>query len=351
MLRTRSVRILGAGSLKISFLLCAYNEEQTIEETLRSILSQTVKPDEVIVVNDGSTDRTAEILRRFENECMVVHLRKNTGNKAKAQMIGLRYATGNLVAFTDADTRLDPKFLENGLPYFLDPLVGGVSGHVLSEKRNWLTSVRQIQYTIWQSLYKRGMSELDSIMVIPGAAGIVRRELFSASFDTVTEDMDMTLRISELGYKIVYAPDAKAYTNDPTDLDSYVRQTTRWYAGYFQNIKKHFRFVPIRMKVQMVIPFLETFPTLGGWLMLVAALLCSMNPIPVSVFVFNVIAIESFVMYGVMRFSRRDLLAQIPAYFFVRIIDTCVWLKCLINELILGKRELRWLRADRSLSL
>ncbi len=346
--RTRSVHVLGARNVKVSFLLCAYNEEQTIEETLRSILSQTVKPDEVIVVNDGSTDRTAEILRRFENECVVVHLQENTGNKARAQMIGLRYVTGDLVAFTDADTRLDPKFLENVLPYFLDPLVGGVSGQVLSEKKNWLTSVRQMQYMIGQSLYKRGMHELDCIMVIPGAAGIVRRELFSASFDTVTEDMDMTLRINELGHKIVYAPDAKAYTNDPSDLGSYVRQITRWYAGYFQNIKKHFGFAPLRIRAQMIIPFVEIFLTLSGWLMLLVTLLLSMNPIFLSVLIFDIVAIESFVIYGAIRLSRKDLLAQLPTYFFVRTIDTYVWLKCLIKELVFGKREFRWLRADRA---
>ncbi len=334
--------------MKVSFLLCAYNEEKTIEETLRSILNQTINPDEVVVVNDGSTDGTAETLKKFENECTIVHLPENTGNKAKAQMVGLRYLTGDIIAFTDADTTLDPKFLENGLPYFLDPFVGGVSGQVLSKKKNWLTAARQIQYLIGQGIYKRGMHALNSVMVIPGSAGIVRRKLFYASFDTVTEDMDMTLRINELEYKIVYAPDVKAYTSDPTDLGSYVRQTTRWYAGYFQNLRKHFRCVPLRIKFQMVIPFLETFLTFAGGLTLLASLMLPINPVLLSSLLFEIIAVEAFVIYGVLKLSRKDLLAHAPAYFFVRIVDLYAWLKCLFKELILHKREMKWLRAERT---
>ena len=333
--------------MKVSFLLCAYNEEKTIEDTLSSILNQSIKPDEVVVVNDGSTDNTAQILKKFVNECKIVHLSKNTGNKAKAQRIGLKYLTGDLIAFTDADTKLDPKFLENGLPYFLDPLVGAISGQVLSNKKNWLTAVRQIQYLIGQNLYKRGMGVLDSILVIPGCAGIVRKNLFHASFDTVTEDMDMTLRINELGYKIIYVPKVKIFTNDPTNLASYIRQTTRWYAGYFQNMRKHFKFLPSRIKIQLILPFFEIFLTITGGLSLLTLIL-SKNSIFLPVFLFDVIIIESFVMYGVWKLSRKDLLIHLPTYFLVKLIESGIWFKCLIKELIFGKQEMKWLRADRT---
>jgi len=332
--------------LRVSFLLCAYNEEKTIERTLRSILNQTFKPDEIIVVNDGSTDGTAEVLKKFKDKCVIVNLPRNTGNKAKAQMIGLKYVTGDLVAFTDADTELDPAFLENGLPYFLDPLVGGVSGQVLSRKKNWLTAVRQIQYLICQNLYKRGMGVSNSILVIPGCAGIVRRELFHASFDTVTEDMDMTLRINELGYKIVYASNVKAYTSDPTNLKSYVRQITRWYSGYFQNLRKHFKYAPFRVKVQMILPFFEIVFTLLGTILLALSLVLS-NLTVLLASLFEILVVEAFILYGVVKLSRRDLLLHLPSYFFVRIVEIYVWVKCLVKELIFQKHELRWLRADR----
>ena len=332
--------------MRLSFLLCAYNEEKTIERTLRSILNQRVKPDEIIVVNDGSTDGTAEILKRFEDKCIIVNLPRNTGNKARAQRVGLGYVTGDLVAFTDADTELDPAFLENGLPYFLDPLVGGVSGQVLSKKKNWLTCVRQIQYLIGQDLYKRGMGVSNTIFVIPGCAGIVRRRLFHASFDTVTEDMDMTLRINERGYKILYAPNVKVYTTDPTNLSSYFRQITRWHSGYFQNLKKHFKPAPFRVKVQMILPFLEIALSLLGTILLIPSLIFS-NLLLLFASLFEILVVEVFVLYGAMKLSRKDLLLHLPSYFLVRIVEVYVWLKCLVSELILHKHESRWLRADR----
>jgi len=334
--------------VKVSFLVCAYNEEKTMEETLKSILDQTVKPDEIVVVNDGSTDGTAGILKGFEKQCTVVDLRENTGSKAKAQMKGAEYVTGDILAFTDADTTIDSRFLEHGLPYFLDPSVGAVSGQVLSRKGNWLTAVRQIQYLISQNLYKRGMDALDSILVVPGPAGITRRRLFNPSSDTVAEDMDMTLETSEMGYKIVYAPDIKVYTDDPADLRSYIRQTTRWYTGYFQNLRKHFSSTPVRIKVQSAIPIFENLLTLLGVVMLVATVVFSLNLVFLSVFLLELLVVEAFVIYGVLKLGRKDLVAQAPTYFLIKIVDLVVWLKCLVKELILRRGESKWLRADRT---
>jgi len=334
--------------VKVSFLVCAYNEEKTIEETLRSVLDQTIKPDEIVVVNDGSTDGTDEILRRFEKHCRVVNLPQNTGSKAKAQMEGLKCVTGDILAFTDADTTIDPYFIEHALPYFLDASVGAVSGQVLSKKRNWLTAVRQIQYVISQNLYKKGMGALDSILVIPGPAGMIRRRLFNPSSDTIAEDMDMTLETNEIGYRIVYAPDVKVFTDDPTDLQSYIRQTRRWYAGYFQNLRKHFRSAPPRIKVQATIPILENLLTLSGALILIATIMFSLNPVLLSVLLLEILVVEAFVIYGALRLGRKDLLVQAPAYFLIKIVDLYVWLKCLINEMVFHNRETKWLRADRS---
>ncbi|MFH0748534.1 MAG: glycosyltransferase family 2 protein, partial [Candidatus Bathyarchaeota archaeon] len=276
--------------------------------------------------------------------CTIVNVRTNTGNKAKAQMIGLKYITGDLMAFTDADTILDKTFLENSLPYFLDPLIGAVLGQVFSNKRNWLTAARQMQYLMGQILYKKGMNVLNAITVIPGCAGVVRRNLFSASFDTVTEDMDMTLKIQERDYRIVYAPQAKVYTNDPADLKSYIRQITRWNAGFFQNVRKHFKSVPVRIKIQMIIPFLEIFLTLGGGLLFLVFFTVTSA---LTAFLFEIIILVAFAVYSAVKLSRRDLVTNIPLFFFLKIVETCVWVKCLIKELVLNQHEFRWLRADR----
>jgi len=332
--------------LKTSFLVCAYNEESTIEKTLQSVLSQSLKPDEIVVVDDGSTDATPAILKRYENRVKIVSLRANTGNKAKAQTVGLKHLSGDIVAYTDADTVLHPSCLEKMIPHFMNREVGGVAGHVVSNKHNWLTAVRQIQYVVGQAVYKNGMNMLNTITVVPGCVGAVRRNLFRVSTDTITEDTDLTLSILSLGQRIVYESKAVAYTNDPPNLDSYVRQLTRWNSGYVQNLKKHFNCLPLRLKLTLLLLTLEN--SLFSLVTLATLpLVLSGNLWPLYFLLFDLTVMAAVALYGVLKLSRYDLLLAIPLLIFIRIIDGMVWLKCLFKETLLKKSDLKWHRADR----
>jgi len=230
--------------LKISILIPCYNEELTIERCVFSCLNQTRPADEIIIVDDSSKDNTHKILRKFGSNIKLVKTPRNTGNKSYAQEYGLQFVTGDYFITTDGDTLLDKDFIKNIEKDLKHPSTVAVSGYVRSLKYNWLTACRALDYSINQNIDKLAQDYLDSIFVIPGAAGAFKTSVFKEQItfdhDTITEDLDFTYRLHELGYTIKFNRKAICYTQDPTDLKSYINQMRRWFGGVWQNFLKHF---------------------------------------------------------------------------------------------------------------
>jgi len=139
----------------VSVVIAAYNMAQYVQQAVRSVLAQTYGDLEVIVVDDGSTDGTAEVIEAFAADDKVRLVRQQNQGQPKAKNAGIRAARGEFIAFCDADDLWDPRKLELQLPAFDDPMVGvaysltmtiddagrptgemsghGPSGHVLAE--------------------------------------------------------------------------------------------------------------------------------------------------------------------------------------------------------------------------
>ncbi len=334
--------------LSVTVVIPAYNEEEGVRACLESVLRQTVAPDQVIVVDDGSTDGTPRILEEFRGRVDVVTLVENSGNKALALRAALPHIKGDVVVYTDADSELDPRAVELLLAHFLDPRVGAVSGIVVSRRHNLLTSVRELQYIMGQEVYKRGMGVLGTIMVIPGCVGAVRRDLFHPSPDTITEDMDQTLTVVKAGRRVVYEPRAVAVTSDPPNLRSYVRQSWRWFSGYFQNVRKHFSSLPRRMKFQMAYLSIENMMgTVTPFLAVYLAGAPRRESLALAFVLGEVVSWLAVALYGALRLGRIDL---IPAALFspvVRVIDGFLWTGTAVSELLLSRGDVTWRRADR----
>ncbi|TSC69979.1 MAG: glycosyl transferase family protein, partial [Parcubacteria group bacterium Gr01-1014_70] len=128
--------------LKISILIPCRNEERSIRATIESCLRQSRKADQILVVNDGSTDRTPEILASFGNKINVVTIAKATGNKSHAQEYGLRFVNGDVFITTDGDTKLDKDFVRYIEEDFQDESISAVAGYVRSMRFNWITACR-----------------------------------------------------------------------------------------------------------------------------------------------------------------------------------------------------------------
>jgi len=334
----------------ISFIIPCYNEEKTIAECIQSVIGQSYKPMEVIVVDDGSTDNSRKIISSFPGVKLIA-LEKNTGNKSKAIEKALTHVKGSLVAFTDADSKIRWDFLENAVNKFDDPKVGAVSGKVISNENNLVTGARQLEYTISQDLHKKGQNVLGSIFVIPGCAAVYRKSLLDSltlDHDTVTEDLDLTIKTHKSGMRIVYEPKAVVYTNDPFDLVSYIKQTRRWYQGTFQNLKKHKDIIGKGFlgKVELPIMFFENI--FFGLFYLALPVLFYIAPELTSiVLLVDLVTIILISLYSSIRLKRYSLIFSIPVFYLMKVLQNIVWFHAMLTVLVFNKFEMVWHRADR----
>ena len=229
----------------VTVLIPAYNEEAAILDTIRSVLASNYPKLEVLVIDDGSTDHTAELVREnFGRDSRVRLLLQPNRGKPTALNHGLAEATGEIVVSIDADTIVDPDAIPLLVRHFADPNVGAVAGNVKVMNRNrWLTRWQALEYITSQNLEKRAFDLLNCIPVVPGAAGAWRADVLKShggfSGDTVAEDTDLTLTIRREGWKILYDEDAIGRTEVPETVEALIRQRFRWTFGTLQAVWKH----------------------------------------------------------------------------------------------------------------
>jgi cellulose synthase/poly-beta-1,6-N-acetylglucosamine synthase-like glycosyltransferase/peptidoglycan/xylan/chitin deacetylase (PgdA/CDA1 family) len=230
---------------EVTVMIPAYNEESVIVDTVRSALISAYPKLEILVIDDGSTDRTAELVRsNFGRDPRVRLLLQPNRGKPAALNHALSEAVGDIVVSIDADTIVDPEAVPRLVRHFADPKVGAVAGNVKVMNRNkWLTRWQALEYITSQNLEKRAFDLLNCIPVVPGAAGAWRTDLLRAnggfSGDTVAEDTDLTLTIRRNGWKILYDEDAIGRTEVPDTVEALIRQRFRWTFGTLQAVWKH----------------------------------------------------------------------------------------------------------------
>src|ERR1700733_10779179 len=216
----------------VTVLIPAYNEEAAIVNTVQSALACDYPKLEILVVNDGSTDRTAELVNaNFSREPRVRLISQPNRGKPAALNHGLAEASGEIIVSIDGDTIADPK-------------VGAVAGNVKVMNRNrWLTRWQALEYITSQNLEKRAFDLLNCIPVVPGAVGAWRTDVVRScggfSRDTVAEATDLTMPIRRQGWKILYDEDAIGYTEAPETVSALIRQRFRWTFGTIQAVWKN----------------------------------------------------------------------------------------------------------------
>jgi cellulose synthase/poly-beta-1,6-N-acetylglucosamine synthase-like glycosyltransferase/peptidoglycan/xylan/chitin deacetylase (PgdA/CDA1 family)/spore germination protein YaaH len=229
----------------VSVIIPAYNEDRVIAQAIASLLGSTYPRFEIIVIDDGSCDRTSDVVRNRFGDVRRVRLftRTNVG-KAGALNFGLRHARGEIVVALDADTIFPAHTLGALVRPFDDALVGAVAGNAkVGNRINLLTRWQALEYVTMQNLDRRAFALLNCITVVPGAVGAWRRELLEQiggfSSDTLAEDQDLTLEVRKLGYKIGYEEGAVALTEAPDTLRGLAKQRFRWSFGTLQCMWKH----------------------------------------------------------------------------------------------------------------
>ena len=234
---------------KVAILVPAYNEEKVIERTVRAALDSDYPNLHVIVIDDGSKDRTLEVARRAfaqeEAEGRVLILTKPNAGKAEALNYGLEHLTDEeIFVGIDADTIIAPDAVSHLVPHFLNTRVGAIAGNAkVGNRVNLWTRWQALEYITSQNFERRALDTMGAVSVVPGAIGAWRvsavREAGGFHLDTVAEDADLTMALLRRGYRVEYEDQALAYTEAPTNANGLMRQRFRWSFGILQAIYKH----------------------------------------------------------------------------------------------------------------
>jgi cellulose synthase/poly-beta-1,6-N-acetylglucosamine synthase-like glycosyltransferase/peptidoglycan/xylan/chitin deacetylase (PgdA/CDA1 family) len=227
----------------VSVVVPAYNEAVVIARTVRSLAASDYPDFDVVVVDDGSSDGTAEIVEGLGLPRVRVVSQPNAG-KAAALNTGIRQTSGEIVVMVDADTIFEPETLRRLVQAFADPAVGAVSGNTkVGNRSTMLGRWQHIEYVIGFNLDRRMYEILQCTPTVPGAVGAFRREVLESvggvSGATLAEDTDLTLAIGRRGCRVVYAEHARAWTEAPASLSGLWRQRYRWSFGTMQAVWKH----------------------------------------------------------------------------------------------------------------
>lgn len=217
----------------ISVIIPACEAEQTIARCLEALACQTISQEayEVIVVDDGSTDRTAEIAR----QCGARLVRQPNAGPAAARNHGAQIARGEILLFTDADCMPAPDWIEQMVKPFHDPDVVGAKGVYQTQQKELVARFVQLEY---EEKYAR-MSRQDHIDFIDTYSAAYRREVFLANggFDPIfptasVEDQEFSFRLARKGYKLVFVPQAVVYHIHDTTLRQYWQR--KFNIGYWK---------------------------------------------------------------------------------------------------------------------
>ena len=233
----------------VAVLIPAYNEEKVIERTIQGALDSDYPNLRVIVIDDGSGDRTLEVARRAfaaeEAAGRVLILTKSNGGKAEALNFGLNHiGDAELFVGIDADTIIAPDAISRMVPHFLNPKVAAIAGNAkVGNRVNLWTRWQALEYITSQNFERRALNTMGAVSVVPGAIGAWRveavREAGGYHVDTVAEDADLTMALLRNGYRVEYEDLALAFTEAPTNANALMRQRFRWSFGILQAVWKH----------------------------------------------------------------------------------------------------------------
>jgi cellulose synthase/poly-beta-1,6-N-acetylglucosamine synthase-like glycosyltransferase/peptidoglycan/xylan/chitin deacetylase (PgdA/CDA1 family)/spore germination protein YaaH len=263
----------------VAVVIPAYNEEKVIVRTIRSVMMSTYTNLRIIVVDDGSTDKTAEVAREAYSDDIasgrLLVLTKHNSGKAASLNYALNYFDDDIFIGIDADTVIAHDAIANLVPHFANPRIAAVAGNAkVGNRVNLWTRWQALEYITSQNFERRALDLFDVVMVVPGAIGAWRTSLVKAAggyaADTVAEDADLTMNLLEQGYSVIYEDLALAFTEAPINADGLKRQRFRWSFGILQAIFKHrgafkrhramgFFALPNILVFQIILPLLSPF--------------------------------------------------------------------------------------------
>lgn len=224
-----------------------WNESSTVAATCESLLALQYPKDklEIVLVNDGSTDNTAEIMNQYALNPQVRIVHKENGGKHTALNAGIAVTEAEIVGCLDADSFVDKDALLEIVPLFNNAKIAAVTAAMsVHQPKNSLQHMQNAEYFFGITM-RHTISSVNGLYVTPGPFSFYRRsvvqELGGFRYGHQTEDMEMALRIQQAGHEIGNAPHARVYTKAPSTLGALIKQRTRWTSGFLRNILGEYR--------------------------------------------------------------------------------------------------------------
>lgn len=233
----------------VTILVPCYNEELGIESAILSLLKIDYPNKEILILDDGSQDKTLEIAKKFERYENIRVIYKQNSGKALTLNRGIQEALGDYVLCMDADSVLSKNVLKKAMSFFnSDPKLGAVAGNVrVGNGKSILASYQKLEYIIGLNFIKSAQSYLNIVNIVPGPIGVFKKEALQEvglyHHDTFAEDADLTVRLLMAGYHINYCPEMTAVTEVPEKLAQLVIQRYRWSRGITQAIFKNLKWL------------------------------------------------------------------------------------------------------------
>jgi biofilm PGA synthesis N-glycosyltransferase PgaC len=332
----------------LTVIVPAYNEGESISDTIRSLQTQTRPPEEIIVVDDCSTDDTAAVAAA--HGVTVLRPPQNTGSKAGAQTFALDRVRTELSMAVDADTTLAEDAIETLLSSLQDADVAAACGAVLPRHvRTVWERGRYVEYLFAFAFFKRIQDHYGRPMISSGCFSAYRTDALRAvggwSTRTLAEDMDLTWTLYDAGWKVRFVPDAVCYPIEPQSFGLLRKQLRRWSHGFVQNVLLHKRQI-------LHLGYLRSMVALAFWDAVIASL-AFLVAIPLMAALITPVFLLGYVMdlpvvllpVALYAWRRRELpraLVSFPSYFVLRMINGAMMLTAVLRECILRRPLLQY---------
>jgi peptidoglycan-N-acetylglucosamine deacetylase len=229
----------------VAVVIPAFNEERVIVRTVEAILNSNYPDFEIIVVDDGSEDKTsARLGETFGKNPRVSFYYKENEGKSAALNFGIALTQREIIITLDADTIFQKDTISKLVRGFINKRVGAIAGNAkVGNRINLLTRWQALEYITSQNFDRRAFEIINCITIVPGAVGAWRREVIleagGFSGETLAEDADLTFSILRNGHGVLYEDEAMAYTEAPDNSRDFVKQRFRWMFGNLQTVWKH----------------------------------------------------------------------------------------------------------------
>jgi poly-beta-1,6-N-acetyl-D-glucosamine synthase len=328
----------------ITVIIPAYNEAQTVAETIRSLQGQSVLPERIIVIDDCSTDGTGDVARALG--VTVIRPDGNTGSKAGAQNHALQLVDTPFVVALDADTTLAADALEQLMVPFADETVVAACGFVVPRYVDtvWERG-RYIEYLFAFSFYKQIQDYYGKPIIASGCFSMYRtgvlRECGGWSTRTLAEDMDLTWTFYQAGHAVRFVPGAVCYPVEPHSYRFLHAQLRRWSHGFIQNVRLHWKGllrVPWLRSAVGVALWDATIASIAYLLVIPLLALLFSTPWPLLAYVIDAPAIAIPVLAAAWRRGEmRAAILSLPAFFVIRTVNSLFFIRALWQEVALQR--------------